>query len=148
MLSEGKIIEMKLEQIIKRVAMLVIFCKLTYNIFMNHKSIGKEVYIETNLSEMYEMYRENQVLANNTYKNKVCAFDIVIEKINKDTSVHPYVSVNTSDYSAVVYFNKKQKDTFLTIKSGDSIKVKARCRGFGQLFTDIEFNQAEVSVDN
>lgn len=130
--------------VIGLIAMLVLFCKLTYNIILNHKSIGKEVDIETNFSEMYETYRENEVLANNKYKNKVCAFDIIVEEVKEDTSGHPFVSIHADDYTAIVYFNKNQRETFLKIESGDVLKVKARCKGFGQLFSDIEFNQAEV----
>ena len=67
---------------------------------------------------------------------------------NKSVGNEEYISIKSDNYSVVVYFNKNQRNTFLTIKSGDSIKVKARCKGFGQLFTDIEFNQAEALVDN
>ena len=132
--------------IIVLIALLIPFCKLASKMLLDNKSIGNEDYISTNLSEMYELYKENEVLANDTYKNKVCAFDIVVQEINEDTSGHPYISIKSDNYKVVVYFNKNQRNTFLTIKSGDSIKVKARCKGFGQLFTDIEFNQAEVLV--
>ncbi len=128
--------------------MLIPFCKLTSKFFFDNKSVGSEEYISTNLSEMYEMYKENEILANDTYKNKVCTFDIVLEEINEDKSGHPYISIKSDNYNVVVYFNKNQRKTFLTIESGDSIKVKARCKGFGQLFTDIEFSQAEVLIDN
>lgn len=134
--------------IIILIVLLIPFSKLTFKIIMDHKSISNEECISANISEMYEMYKQNEVLANDTYKNKVCVFDIVVENINEGTSGHPYISIKSDNYSVVVYFNKNQRNNFLTIKPGDSITVKARCKGFGQLFTDIEFNQAEVLLDN
>jgi len=134
--------------IIILIALLIPFCKLASKMILDNKSIGNEEYISVNISEMYEIYKQNEVLANDTYKDKVCAFDIVVEEINEDTSGHPYISIKSDSYRIVVYFNKNQRNNFLTIKSGDSIKVKAICKGFGQLFTDIEFNQAEVLLDN
>ncbi|MBQ9096965.1 MAG: hypothetical protein IJY55_01035 [Clostridia bacterium] len=130
--------------IILLVALLIPLCKLSYKMILDNKSVVNESYIETTIIEMFNTYQENEIVANDTYKNKVCQFVMNLENINDDSSGHPFTYVNVDDCEVVITFGKNQRNILRNKKTGDSIKVRARCKGFEKLFHDIEFNQAIV----
>ncbi len=66
--------------IIVLIALIIPFCKLVSKMLLDNKSVGSEEYISTNLSEMYEMYKENEVFANDTTKIKCVRLTLLFKK--------------------------------------------------------------------
>lgn len=76
---------------------------------------------------LYNAYKNNEVAANQQYKNKLVEITGVVDTIGEDITSNPYISFKVQQYqitSVQCMFAKKYADQLATVSKGQSIKLK------------------------
>lgn len=79
------------------------------------------------ISQIFTDYEENEISADNKYKNKLISVSGTVTEISKDTFDRPYVALGISGQSygdeLRCFFGIGYEDIILNIKKGDSVTV-------------------------
>lgn len=89
-----------------------------------------EDYISVSATEFIAAYSDNEVAADNKYKDKWLAITGTVESISKDQSDKSYVALSGNGYRNVrCYLAKNVLDSVATLKKGDIITMKGKGNG-------------------
>ena len=105
--------------------------------YMNHL---KKVYpdspyllnvdFETTPEDLYASYRENEVAADEKFKNKKVAITGTISDIGKDITNRPYISFKVEFLESVTcYFSKENISAIAKLSKGDEVIIVGECEG-------------------
>ena len=105
--------------------------------------------IEISASDLYAVYKANEVSADNQYKGKFIAVGGTIDNIGKDIFDNPYVSLKTGEYlqSVNCYFSDKNNNMIAQLSKGSRIVIVGKCDGFSILNVIMKNCEIEEIVD-
>jgi hypothetical protein len=94
----------------------------------------KVVYPTVNALDLFASYKDNQIKADQTYKNKVYDIKGVIEDIGKDIMDRPFISLGKEGGFGLgvtqCLFDNKYLDELTKLNKGDSITIRGRINGY------------------
>lgn len=93
----------------------------------NVANTKSEEAIKVTATALYNAYKNNEVAANQQYKNKLIEITGVVESIGEDLINEPYISFRIQQYqitSIQCMFAKKNADQLTPISKGQSIKLQ------------------------
>jgi hypothetical protein len=96
-----------------------------------NKQGGQQPYIEVTASKLIKSYKENEISADENYKNRWVKMSGYIESINKDFRDNPYMVITNGDpYSIInVHCDFIDASTLRHLKSGNKTTVFGKVRG-------------------
>lgn len=87
--------------------------------------------------DLWQAYQENEVAADQRFKDKVVIVTGVVENIGKDIMDTPYVTLRTQDFGSAGYWAQVQCmfadtniDTLGRLQSGQRVKIKGSVDGY------------------
>lgn len=97
-------------------------------------STTAEQIVSVSASKLCAAYKENEVNADNTYKNKKVEITGTVVSIGKDALNQTYVLLSDNNQysflSVQCYINNSSLEQVANLKPGDSITIKGECGGF------------------
>ena len=79
---------------------------------------------------MFSAYENNEIKADNTYKNRYVKMTGRIDDIGKDIIDNMYVTFSASDFFGIhVYFNDEDSGTVSELNKGSTITVVCKVEG-------------------
>ena len=96
----------------------------------NSPSSAKVEIIEVTPSSLFSAYENNEIKADNTYKNRYVKMTGRIDDIGKDIIDNMYVTFSASDFFGIqVYFNDEDSGTVSELNKGSTITVVCKVEG-------------------
>jgi hypothetical protein len=98
------------------------------------ESAPEEPIIEVNATDLIAAYNENEVSADNEYKDKTLKITGIVSNIGVDVADRAYVMLKdeNNEFSVLgvqCYFETEQQDSIASLKEGDTITVTGTCEG-------------------
>ncbi|MBN4054931.1 hypothetical protein JYT15_00320 [Acidimicrobium ferrooxidans] len=91
---------------------------------------------ELSASDLFTAYKDNEVAADEMYKDKVLIVTGTVGSIGKDITDTMYVTLESGEmmFSIQCFFSAKHKSKLAKIKKGDSVRILGKCTGkFGNV---------------
>lgn len=101
--------------------------------------------IDISPSDLHAAYEENEVAADNQYKNQKVRITGIIDTIGKDVLDDVYVTIETDEMFAHIqcYFSDDAEiEKVATLKSGDEITIVGICKGLS--ITQVVLHDSEI----
>ena len=97
-------------------------------------SIKNEEATAVNAIDLIVAYEENQVAADNQYKNKKLKITGIVKNIGVDAANRAYVMLEDERNQYAIlgvqcYFDKDNQDTLSELKEGDIVTITGTCEG-------------------
>ena len=104
--------------------------------------------IEISARQLYQAFKDNQLQADMTYKNKTLNVNGVVVGVNKDWNDNYYVEIEgTSSFSTVdIYVNSTELNTIASLKKGQRITAVGICDGYNSI--SVVIKNATVQILN
>lgn len=101
---------------------------------LQEESTPKETAIEVTAVDLIAAYDENEVSADNEYKDKTLKITGTVSDIGVDVANRSYIMLkDENDPYAILgvqcYFEDDQKDAIAQLKKGDAVTVTGTCEG-------------------
>jgi RNA polymerase subunit RPABC4/transcription elongation factor Spt4 len=88
--------------------------------------------IEISPDELYTIYEENEVKADNLYKGKTVRITGIINDIGTDVLDEPYITFAGDEYGFTgiqIYFNKAERGKIADVSKGRTVTIVGKCDG-------------------
>jgi hypothetical protein len=86
--------------------------------------------IEVTANEIYQAYEDNQIVADEQFKDKYIIVTGIVDDIKKDILGNPYVTLETSSYWSVQCMFPKEDIAVLTkLSKGQKVRIAGRVTG-------------------
>lgn len=87
--------------------------------------------IKISADKLYTAYKDNEVAADEKYKNKTLEVSGTVDDIKKDIADTPYIALSTDDLIGRVQcmFDKSTLTQLSELKKGQQIKITGKCTG-------------------
>lgn len=106
--------------------------KYAFNTYLKQNHPDSKYYVQyditTTAPNLYQEYDENEVVADEKYKDKKIAVTGTIQDIGKDVMDDAYITLNTDNYG-IVQCSFNNSKMVRTLSKGDRITVVGNCSG-------------------
>lgn len=100
--------------------------------------------IEISADDLYSAYKENEVAADQKYKNKMLEISGTVNSIGKDITDTIYITLETGELlnSVQCYFKNSEADAVASLSKGQEITVIGKCTGL--TLTNVMIKESKI----